>query len=42
MYADRGLDIISSEAQRLRPIYEQYNDWLLDYDRERMDKKFRN
>lgn len=40
MYDDRGLDIISSDKETLRPIYKQHNDWLLDYDRERIDKQF--
>lgn len=40
MYDDRGLDIISSDKETLRPIYKHHNDWLLDYDRERIDKQF--
>ncbi|QHT67825.1 DUF3885 domain-containing protein [Rhodocytophaga rosea] len=42
MYDDRGLDIIASDRNTLQPIYEQFNDWLLDYDRERMDTIFKN
>lgn len=41
MYDDRGLDIIATEKKILRPIYEKYNDWILDYDRERIDKQFK-
>jgi len=33
MYDDRGLDIIASDVKTLRPIYEKYNDWILDDDR---------
>lgn len=40
MYDDRGLDIISSDKEKLRPIYKKHNDLLLDYDRERIDKQF--
>ncbi|WP_194778643.1 DUF3885 domain-containing protein [Pararhodonellum marinum] len=41
IYDDRGLDIISSDKETLRPIYKQHNDWLLDNDRERIDKQFK-
>lgn len=40
MYDDRGLDIISAYKETLRPIYEKHNDWILDYDREQIDKQF--
>ena len=40
MYDDRGLDIISSDKEILRPIYLKYSDWLLDYDRKTMDEIF--
>jgi len=40
MYDDRGLDIIATDKETIRPIYENYNSWLLDYDRERIDKQF--
>jgi len=41
MYDDRGLDIISSEKKTIEPIYKNYNDWLLDYDRELIDKQMK-
>lgn len=40
MYDDRGLDIISANIEILRSIYEKFNDWILDYDRTRIDKIF--
>ncbi len=40
MYDDRGLDIISAVKENLRPIYKKHNDWILDYDREQIDKQF--
>ena len=40
MYDDRGLDIIAADKEILRPIYEKHNDWILDYDRERINKQF--
>ena len=41
MYDDRGLDLIAGDRQTLRPLYEQFNAWLLDYDRARMDLMFK-
>ncbi len=41
MYDDRGIDIISADKETLRPIYKQHNDWLLDYDREKIDNQFK-
>lgn len=40
MYDDRGLDIVSADRETLRPIYKKHNDWILDYDREQIDKQF--
>ncbi|HRR09642.1 MAG TPA: DUF3885 domain-containing protein [Rhodothermales bacterium] len=40
MYDDRGLDIVSADKEILRPIYKKHNDWILDYDREQIDKQF--
>lgn len=41
MYDDRGLDIIASDVEQLRPIYNKYNSWLLDGNREKMDELFK-
>jgi hypothetical protein len=40
MYDDRGLDLIAAEVETLRPIYEKHNDWLLEYDRKKIDNMF--
>ena len=40
MYDDRGLDIISADKEILGPIYKKQKDWILDYDREQIDKQF--
>ncbi|MGQ7947417.1 DUF3885 domain-containing protein [Flavobacterium sp. WC2509] len=40
MYDDRGLDIISADIEAIRPIYKKHNDWVLDYDRKKIDKQF--
>ncbi|HEX8658282.1 MAG TPA: DUF3885 domain-containing protein, partial [Hymenobacter sp.] len=39
MYDDRGLDILAADRQTLRPLYEQFHDWLLDYDRPLMKQQ---
>jgi hypothetical protein len=40
MYDDRGLDIVALDREALRPVYLKYHDWILDYDREWIDKIF--
>ena len=40
IYDDRGMDIVSPHKDFLRKLYLEYNDWLLDYDREYMDSLF--
>ncbi len=41
-YDDRGMDIIGNNRILLEQIYLKFNDWLLDYDRQTMDKYFRS
>lgn len=40
VYDDRGMDVVATTTDALRPIYERFKDWLLDYDRYRMDQTF--
>lgn len=40
LYDDRGCDLIASDSERLRPVYEGLQHWLLDYDRAQMDRLF--
>ena len=42
MYDDRGMDIIAKDKQILIPIYQAYKDWILDYDRKRIEQAFNN
>jgi len=42
MYDDRGLDIVSEDKRSLIEIYEKYNDWILDYDRAKIDSVFKD
>lgn len=41
MYDDRGLDIIATELDTLRPLFESFSDWILDNQRHRVDSRFR-
>jgi hypothetical protein len=40
VYDDRGMDVTALERQRLLPTYQGRNEWLLDYDRPRMEQVF--
>ncbi|AHJ96462.1 DUF3885 domain-containing protein [Hymenobacter swuensis] len=40
MYDDRGLVISSNSPETIRPLYQKYNDWILDYDRTTIDALF--
>jgi len=40
VYDDRGCDLVGAEVDTLRSLYEQFNDWILDYDRAEIDKVF--
>lgn len=40
LYDDRGLDIIATNKETIRPIFEKHKEWILDYDREKIDKLF--
>jgi hypothetical protein len=40
MYDDRGFDIVGTKREAVEPFYRNYNDWLLDYDRGKMDGVF--
>lgn len=42
MYDDRGLDIIAKTKPTLTPLYRNFNSWVLDYDRNRIDALFGN
>ncbi|PEJ24682.1 hypothetical protein CN689_26880 [Peribacillus butanolivorans] len=41
VYDDRGSDLLAKSAETIRDIYNTYNEWILDYDREEIDKVFR-
>src|SRR5699024_4711625 len=37
-----GLDVVAQDKRMLHPLYETFNDWILDYDRETIDHIFKN
>ncbi|MCO0601354.1 DUF3885 domain-containing protein [Peribacillus butanolivorans] len=41
VYDDRGCDLLAKSAETIRDTYNIYNGWILDYDREEIDKVFR-
>lgn len=40
LYSDEGLDVVSNEKDALIRLYKKYNDWILDYDRQRIIQIF--
>lgn len=42
IYDDRGMDVISLKRETLVELYTKQNEWLLDYDRERIIEAFGN
>lgn len=40
LYDDRGLDVVAKDIDTLRPIYDTYKAWILEYDREEIDSLF--
>ncbi|KRE07069.1 hypothetical protein ASE46_25015 [Bacillus sp. Root239] len=41
LYDDRGCDVLASSKESIRFLYEEYNNWILDYNREEIDLLFR-
>lgn len=41
MYDDRGLDIVAKDIETLRPLYTEFNPWILDYDRDVIDQRMK-
>ena len=42
VYDDRGMDVTALDRQPLLPVYRDREEWLLAYDRSRMDEAFGN
>ncbi|MGG2134676.1 DUF3885 domain-containing protein [Bacillus sp. S2(2024)] len=40
VYDDRGCDLLATSPETIKDIYNTFNDWILDYDRNKIDKVF--
>ena len=40
LYDDRGADIAANDKKTLTPIYHKYSDWILPYDKNKIDAVF--
>lgn len=40
MYDDRGMDIIATRIETLSGLYSTFGEWILEYDRKRIDQTF--
>nr|WP_230309344.1 DUF3885 domain-containing protein [Planomicrobium sp. YIM 101495] len=40
VYDDRGCDLVATSRETIRPLYESFNEWILDYDREAINEVF--
>lgn len=41
-YDDRGADLVADNKEKIRVFYDDFNSWILNYDREIIDKLFDN
>jgi Domain of unknown function (DUF3885) len=42
MYDDRGLDVIATELEVLRPTFEHFNAWILENCRYKIESRFKS
>lgn len=40
-YDDQGCDILAAKTSKITHVYEQFNAWILDYDRKQIDSVFK-
>lgn len=40
VYDDRGCDLLATSPETIRNVYDKYNDWILEYDRNEIDEIF--
>lgn len=40
IYDDRGCDLVATKKEAIRGIYNEYNDWILNYDKKKIDDVF--
>lgn len=41
VYDDRGCDLVATSSETIKGMYYKYNDWILDYDRNKIDQVFK-
>lgn len=41
VYDDRGCDLLAAFPEPIRDIYNKFNHWILNYDRDEIDKVFK-
>lgn len=41
IYDDKGCDLLAISPEVIRPIYDNYNEWILNYDRDEIDNIFK-
>ncbi|MDM5360499.1 DUF3885 domain-containing protein [Peribacillus sp. ACCC06369] len=41
VYDDRGCDLVATSRETIRDVYDNYNDWILAYDRNEIDGVFK-
>jgi hypothetical protein len=41
LYDDRGCDVIAFDKETIRSLFEECNKWILEYDRDRIDRVFK-
>jgi len=39
-YDDRGMDVAAAEPKEIASLYHRFDNWLLAFDRPRMDRTF--
>jgi hypothetical protein len=40
LYDDRGMDVIAKQTDVIQSLYHKFNDWILNYDRSKIDSIF--
>lgn len=40
IYDDRGCEVIASDLETIRPLYDKYRDWIPSYNRAEIEKRF--
>lgn len=41
IYDDRGCEVLASDIETIRPIYEKYNNWIDEYSRDEINLRFK-